>query len=288
MRKMSTGNRRWFVVVITLFAVIAAGGLLVRPGLIRASYEDDPEPEPTPASTPCQQYSLSVITYTYPGEEEGGSVSPSTGDFCKGKEVIITASPASGYEVLYWDGAPCDEVNSCEITMDRDKSVTVIFALTGCEQLRREIEKLRDEIQSLERELARLNETITNHPVHHKIETLKNYIDTLRKIQRSIQVISEGTTFYSVITGAQAGILTAKFAIAVGKVVIGEITHNIVMNALDIDSRIAEYRSQIETQEKILKPLTDKRADLIGKISSKEEEVENNQAEFDARGCKEE
>lgn len=53
MRRMSTGNGRWFVVGITLVAIIVAGGLLVRPGLIRASYEEDPEPEPTPETTPA-------------------------------------------------------------------------------------------------------------------------------------------------------------------------------------------------------------------------------------------
>jgi hypothetical protein len=53
MRRMSIGNGRWFVVGIILVAIIVAGGLLFRPSLIRASYEEDPEPEPTPGITPA-------------------------------------------------------------------------------------------------------------------------------------------------------------------------------------------------------------------------------------------
>ncbi len=66
MRRMSTASGRWLLVGITLVAMIAASVILMHPGLIRASYEEDPEPEPTPGTTPA----------TTPGITPGPTLAP--------------------------------------------------------------------------------------------------------------------------------------------------------------------------------------------------------------------
>ena len=58
----------------------------------------------------------------------GGSVSPSIGTFDVGEEVILTASPASGYRFSHWDGDVNGIENPITIEVHRDANVTAHFA----------------------------------------------------------------------------------------------------------------------------------------------------------------
>ena len=57
----------------------------------------------------------------------GGSVSPSSGTYDEGTEVILTAIPASGYLFDHWSGDVSGNITSITITMDADKSVIATF-----------------------------------------------------------------------------------------------------------------------------------------------------------------
>ena len=58
---------------------------------------------------------------------DGGSVSPSGGEFEEGSEVTVEATAEPGFSFSSWDGDLSGNENPTVITMDSDKSVTAIF-----------------------------------------------------------------------------------------------------------------------------------------------------------------
>ena len=78
----------------------------------------------TPVS---QSYTLSVNI----SPSDGGSVSPSGGNYDEGTSVTLTATPASGYTFDYWSGGASGTSSTTTIVMDADKTVTANFVTTG-------------------------------------------------------------------------------------------------------------------------------------------------------------
>lgn len=74
----------------------------------------------TPTAPPSQ-YTLTVVII---GQ---GSVNPPGGSFSVGLPIVLTASPASGWEFESWNG--CDSTSGviCSITMNSDRTITVSF-----------------------------------------------------------------------------------------------------------------------------------------------------------------
>jgi hypothetical protein len=72
---------------------------------------------------PPTMYTLSVSI----DPPQAGSVSPSDGQYKSGEQVILTASPASGYTFDYWWGSATGSSPTITITMDSDKSITANF-----------------------------------------------------------------------------------------------------------------------------------------------------------------
>jgi hypothetical protein len=72
---------------------------------------------------PKQTYTLSVSV----SPSGAGSVSPAGGQYESGEQVILTASPASGYTFDYWWGSASGSSPTITITMDSDKSITANF-----------------------------------------------------------------------------------------------------------------------------------------------------------------
>jgi len=56
-----------------------------------------------------------------------GSVSPSGGEYKSGAQVILTASPASGYAFDHWSGSASGTTSTVTIIMGSDKSLTANF-----------------------------------------------------------------------------------------------------------------------------------------------------------------
>ena len=82
-----------------------------------------PEPEPEPETPAPTQYSLTVTA------GEGGTVSTEGGTYDEGTEVIITATPAEGYEFVGWEG---NESNSDSLTINISNNISLeaIFELS--------------------------------------------------------------------------------------------------------------------------------------------------------------
>ena len=59
-----------------------------------------------------------------------GSTSPSGGEYQSGRQVTLTAIPASGYTFDHWSGSASGTASSITITMDSDKSITANFKTT--------------------------------------------------------------------------------------------------------------------------------------------------------------
>lgn len=59
-----------------------------------------------------------------------GSISPSGGQYESGVQVILTATPASGYAFDYWEGSASGTSPTITITMDSNKSLTAHFKST--------------------------------------------------------------------------------------------------------------------------------------------------------------
>lgn len=59
-----------------------------------------------------------------------GSVSPSGGEYESGVQVILTATPASGYTLAFWSGGASGSTPTVSITMNADKSITANFRST--------------------------------------------------------------------------------------------------------------------------------------------------------------
>ncbi|MCC6793599.1 MAG: PKD domain-containing protein [Candidatus Hydrogenedentes bacterium] len=60
-------------------------------------------------------------------ESEWGTLSPSGGTYNNGSEVIVTASPASGYGLHHWEGSGIGAGLTRTVTMNGDQSVTAHF-----------------------------------------------------------------------------------------------------------------------------------------------------------------
>jgi len=76
------------------------------------------------ASTPTYTLSVSV------NPAGGGSVSTSGGEYRSGAQVLLTASPATGYAFDRWSGSASGTTPIIMITMSSDKSVTAHFRTT--------------------------------------------------------------------------------------------------------------------------------------------------------------
>jgi len=74
-------------------------------------------------ATPTTTYTLSVSV----NPPQAGSVSPSGGEYKSGLQIILTATPASGYTFDYWDGAASGSSNTVTITMNSNKTITAHF-----------------------------------------------------------------------------------------------------------------------------------------------------------------
>ncbi len=74
-------------------------------------------------ATNTPTYTLSVSV----SPSGAGSVSPAGGQYESGEQVILTASPVSGYTFDYWWGSASGTSPTITITMDSDKSITANF-----------------------------------------------------------------------------------------------------------------------------------------------------------------
>ncbi len=73
------------------------------------------------------------VTYTLSAAvspSDVGSVSPSTGEYKRGKKVRVTATPNSNYDFDHWSGDASGSSATITVTMDSDKSITAHFVST--------------------------------------------------------------------------------------------------------------------------------------------------------------
>ena len=88
--------------------------------LLTCAKEDSQDPGATPSSiTP--RYTLTASA------GEGGSVSPTTGSFNSGAQVIVTATANSGYQFTSWSNG--STANPVTVTLNSNTSITANFAL---------------------------------------------------------------------------------------------------------------------------------------------------------------
>lgn len=81
--------------------------------LVMSCSDDDPIPI----------YTLSIIVTP----SDGGTVTPESASYEMDEKVTITAIPAENYEFKNWTGDANGIDDSITITMDADKSITVVF-----------------------------------------------------------------------------------------------------------------------------------------------------------------
>lgn len=74
---------------------------------------------------PVIQYELKTIV----SPSDGGSVSPSNGNFTKGEIVILTPEPSANYIFKNWSGNVSGIKNPVTITLDSNKTVTANFEI---------------------------------------------------------------------------------------------------------------------------------------------------------------
>lgn len=74
-------------------------------------------------ATNTPTYTLSVSV----SPSGAGSVSPAGGKYESGEQVVLTASPATGYTFDHWWGSASGSSPTITITMDSDKSITANF-----------------------------------------------------------------------------------------------------------------------------------------------------------------
>jgi len=79
--------------------------------------------KPWERTQPAETYTLTTIV----SPSGAGSISPPGGEYESGRQVTITASPASGYTFDHWSGSASGTASVVTITMDSDKSVTANF-----------------------------------------------------------------------------------------------------------------------------------------------------------------
>lgn len=94
----------YFFLILTSFLVLSC------------SKSSDAEPE-------LEAYSLTVSVIP----SDGGTVSPSSGTYDEGTEVIIACTPSIGYLFNRWDGDTEGADNPLSIIMDSNKSITGVF-----------------------------------------------------------------------------------------------------------------------------------------------------------------
>jgi len=111
---MSRGNLTGIIVGCIIAAIGVVG--IAMSGELSTS----PEPEPTTA------YTLSVSI----SPSGAGSVSPSGGEYESGAQVVLIASPVSGYTFDHWSGSTSGATPAIMITMNSDKSLTANFKAT--------------------------------------------------------------------------------------------------------------------------------------------------------------
>ncbi|MDD5093322.1 MAG: endo-1,3-alpha-glucanase family glycosylhydrolase [Dehalococcoidia bacterium] len=69
------------------------------------------------------QYALSTSV----SPSQSGTISPASGSYAAGSWVILTATPATGYNFLAWSGDVTGSQNPATVTMDAAKNVTAMF-----------------------------------------------------------------------------------------------------------------------------------------------------------------
>jgi uncharacterized repeat protein (TIGR02543 family) len=79
--------------------------------------------KPWEGTSSAETYTLTTVV----SPSGAGSVSPSGGEYESGAQVILTASPASGYTFDHWSGSESGTTPTITITMDSDKSLTAHF-----------------------------------------------------------------------------------------------------------------------------------------------------------------
>ena len=72
------------------------------------------------------QYTLSASS----SPTGGGDISPAIGTYQKGVEVLITASPASGYRFDHWEGGASGTSSTLHLVIDGNKKLTAFFVKT--------------------------------------------------------------------------------------------------------------------------------------------------------------
>jgi len=71
---------------------------------------------------PAGKYTLAVDI------DGSGTVAPSGGSYDGGEAVSLTATPGQGWYFVRWEGALAGSNATSQVTMDRDKSITAVFA----------------------------------------------------------------------------------------------------------------------------------------------------------------
>jgi cyclophilin family peptidyl-prolyl cis-trans isomerase len=71
---------------------------------------------------PAGKYTLAVDI------DGSGTVTPSGGSYDGGEAVSLTATPGQGWYFVRWEGALTGSDSTPQVTMDRDKSITAVFA----------------------------------------------------------------------------------------------------------------------------------------------------------------
>jgi len=93
----------------------------------------EPTPSPPAETTTALEVPEKPATYTLNVSISplgSGSVSPSTGQYKRGRKVTLTATPSSNYVFDHWSGDASGTSASITIAMDSDKNITAQFAAT--------------------------------------------------------------------------------------------------------------------------------------------------------------
>lgn len=78
-------------------------------------------------STPTQPETTSYQITIMASPSEGGTVSPQSGQFDKNQQIVLTATPADGWEFIEWQGDVTSTDNPLQITVDATKTLTAVF-----------------------------------------------------------------------------------------------------------------------------------------------------------------
>ena len=117
--------KRGILIAIILILTLLLGCSPKTPMLLSPTEEaTSPAPQETPAPSPIT-YTLTVTA----APSNGGSInlSPAGGTYTRGTTVTLTATPASGYNFGYWDGAASGSSRTVTIIMGKNKSTTAHF-----------------------------------------------------------------------------------------------------------------------------------------------------------------